>query len=552
MKTVRKMKNIILVVMVLVVFSGCTAVPKSEIQTSGVQPTFNASESKEIAIESVIFTRTGIAVNTDEAIPVTTITISGNGAAVKKNIDSTTNSFVLDIAWTPDTRYSIEIASKEANISYSAYSPGRASPLLINEVKLEDINPENISQGWSNVKGSVEFSPDGKFIALGSETGFVRIFDSLGNKIWEKEITGNISDVAFSPDSGRLFVGERSSNAYVYSFDVKSGEELWKYRTADDIGTDVKYQPAVYRIKVTDNSIYAAASRYWKNGKYSLASRVYRFEPNGNLVWKLPSSKNYDLSINWLDASRDGKTIVFAMGDWTNSLEADATVYSIDESSNTKWSYTIKPLKPYFTSAAIWQGIAISDDSITALTGDGRAYLFNDTNASKTGSYEWKRDISTPIEVSKIPIYAYGDSAGISGENILYLTGYTFATYYPKKALIEHPNATSLVVYDKKGNFSWQYKVEGYSKAISTNDRYVVIPVGKNIITKDAGVHGVYVFDLEKKGGASSKLEWVYRTEGVVVAADISPDGKYMAAIEAPVKLESGEIIGKHRMIILT
>lgn len=544
------MKNIILLVLVLVVFSGCLAA-KNESQ-SEAQPTINASESKEIAIDSVIFTRTGVAITTDEAIHEAAVAISGNGTAVKKNIDSTTSSFVLDIAWIPDTQYNIEIASKEGDISYSAYSPGRASPMLISEVKLEDIMPENISQGWSNVRGSVRFSPDGKFIALGSDEGFVRIFDPTGNKLWEKKITGNISDLAFSQDSSHLFVGERSPDAYVYSFDAKSGEELWKYRTANDIGTDVKYQPAVYRIKITDSSVYVAASRYWKKEKYSLASRVYRFEPGGNLVWKLPASKNYDLSINWLDASRDGKTIVFATGDWTNSLEADAAVYSIDENANQRWSYTIKPLKPYFTSAAIWQGIAISDDSITALTGDGRAYLFSNDNASKTGSYEWKANIGTPIEVSKIPIYAYGDSARISGENILYLTGYTFPTYYPKKALIEHPNSTSLVVYDKKGNFSWQYKVEGYSKAISTDNRYVVIPVGKNIITKDASVHGVYVFDLEKKGGASSKLEWVYRTEGVVVAADISPDGKYIAAIEAPVKLEGGEIIGEHKMIILT
>jgi hypothetical protein len=347
-----------------------------------------------------------------------------------------------------------------------------------------------------------------------------------------------------------LFVGERSPDAYVYSFDAKSGEELWKYRTADDIGTDDKYKPAVYRIKVTDSSLYAAASRYWKKEKYSLASRIYRFDLDGNMLWKLPSSKNYDLSINWLDAN--SKNIVFATGDWTNSIETDATLYSIDQNANVQWSYTIKPLKPYFTSAATWQGISISGDSIAAFLADGRAYLFSNDNASKTGSYEWKADIGTPIEVSKIPVYAYGDSARISGENILYLTGYTFPTYYPNKALIEHPNATSLVVYDKSGNFSWNYKLEGYSKAISTDNRYVVIPVGKNIITKDASVHGIYVFDMEKKGGASSMLEWVYKTEGVVIAADISYDGKYIAAIEAPVKLENNEVNGEHKMIILT
>jgi hypothetical protein len=508
------MKNIILLVLVLVVFSGCTVAPKSEIQLSEVQPTsLNASESKEIAIDSVIFTRTGAAITTDEAIHEATVTISGNGTAVKKNFDSTTNSFILDLEWIPDTQYNIGISSKDGDISYTTYSPSRASPLLISEAKLEDITPENISQAWSNVKGSVRFSPDGKLIALGSDEGFVRIFDLTGNKIWEKEITGNISDLAFSQDGSHLFVGERSPDAYVYSFDAKNGEELLKYRTADDIGTDDKYKPAVYRIKVTDSSLYVAASRYWKKEKYSLASRIYRFDLNGNLLWKLPATKNYDLSINWLDA--DDKTIVFATGDWTNSLEADATIYSIDQNANVQWSYTIKPLRPYFTSAAIWQGMSISGDNVTAFLADGRAYLFSNANASKTGSYEWKADIGTPIE---------------------------------------HPNATSLIAYDKKGNFSWNYKVEGYSKAIpiSQDNKYVALAVGKNIITKDASSHGVYVLNLERKGGASSKLEWVYKIEGVAIASDISPDGKYIAAVEAPVKMESGEIIGEHRMIILT
>ena len=137
---------------------------------------------------------------------------------------------------------------------------------------------------------------------------------------------------------------------------------------------------------------------------------------------------------------------------------------------------------------------------------------------------------------------------------MLYLTGYTSPAYYPNKAPMEHPNATSLIAYDKQGNFSWNYKVEGYSRAIpiSQDNKYVALAVGKNILTKDASSHGVYVLNLERKGGASSKLEWVYKTEGVAIASDISPDGKYIAAIEAPVKLESGEIIGEHRMIILT
>ncbi|MDP2845700.1 MAG: hypothetical protein Q8N79_06470, partial [Candidatus Methanoperedens sp.] len=78
------MKNIILLVLVLVVFSGCLAA-KNERQ-SEAQPTINASEGNEITIDSVIFTRTGVAITTNEAISAAAITISGNGTALKQNI----------------------------------------------------------------------------------------------------------------------------------------------------------------------------------------------------------------------------------------------------------------------------------------------------------------------------------------------------------------------------------------------------------------------------------------------------------------------------------
>lgn len=550
------MKKWILLILILAVISGCVAQPKTENQQNGAFEPLASDPGgiKEITIDSVIFTRTGIAIKTTGAISEATVTITGNGTIIRKSIEGTASDFYHDFQWMPDTRYDIEIASKEGTISSSAYSSGSASTLLIKEVKLEDITPENISQGWSNVKGSVKFSPDGKIIALGSNDGFIRIFDLQGSKVWEKKINGNISTLAFSKDSRQLFVGERSLDANIYSFDAASGDEQWKYGTSGILGTDAKYLPVISRIKVADNSMYVAASRYLKKSQYSLVSRIYRFDLAGNLKWKMPPTNNYFLSINWLDVSKDGKTIVYAAGDWTNSLGTDATIYSIDQDANRKWSHTIRPLKPYFTSASVWQGIAVSDGNITAMASDGRAFFFNNENASRTDSYEWRVDVAAPIEVAKIPIYAYGDSAIIAGENVLYLTGYTFPTYYPDKAPMEHPNSTSLIAYDRQGNFSWNYKVEGYSRGIpiSLDNKYVVLAVGKNILTKDARSHGVYVLNLEKKGGASSRLEWVYKTEGAAIAADISPDGKYIAAIEAPVELEDGEIIGEHRMIILT
>ncbi len=44
----------------------------------------------------------------------------------------------------------------------------------------------------------------------------------------------------------------------------------------------------------------------------------------------------------------------------------------------------------------------------------------------------------------------------------------------------------------------------------------------------------------------------IYNTKGITVAADISPDGKYIAALEAPARLDDGTVLGEYKVHILT
>ena len=98
----------------------------------------------------------------------------------------------------------------------------------------------------------------------------------------------------------------------------------------------------------------------------------------------------------------------------------------------------------------------------------------------------------------------------------------------------------------------WKWRLEGYAGECAQNDRYLVIPMAQNLVTKDRNVHGIYVFDVSKSGGSSSKLVQTYNTKGITVSADISPDGKYIAALEAPARLDDGTMLGKYRVHILT
>lgn len=449
----------------------------------------------------------------------------------------------------------------QENISSSE----KSSPYLYWEYELGDVNPENISEGKSNIKDCVAYSQEGEHLAVGTGGNLTVIDVPDKNVLWKKSLKGNISDISFSKDGKYLFLGEKSADGYIYSFDAKTGDEINRYKSANDLGTSTnsKYQPCIYKITAANDSLYVAAGRYWKDSEYGLASRVYRFSPDGTLSWKLPAAENYAQSINWIDSSLDGKNVVFSTGDWTNSLDMDAVVYSVNEKGDLRWKYEIPPLKPYFVSASIWHGLDISDDGsmVIAYTGDGRKYLFYDSEMMKAGDgssawnpKDWQSNVTAPEEVEGSYIYTYGEDAKISSVNeTLHLTGVTLPAYYPDDIPMAHPLENSLVSCEvESGNTSWNYNLGGRCAGIfySPDMRFFVLPVGKDTSSGNTQIHGIHVFDNQKSGNGNSRLVWKFNTEGVVVCTSISSDCT-VAAVEAPLKLENGDVIGKHRLIIV-
>ncbi len=257
------------------------------------------------------------------------------------------------------------------------------------------------------------------------------------------------------------------------------------------------------------------------------------------------------------------KTWFFSTGDWTNSLETGAVIYSIDKNGNLRWKYEIPPLRPYFVSTAIWHGLDISDDGsmITAYTGDGRNYLFYDSEmrGPGDGKSEWhfekyQSNVTAPEELEGSVIYTYGENAKIATESeIFYLTGATLPAYYPGNVPMAHPLENSLVSCDvETGETSWTYSLGGRCTGIffSPDMRFLVLPVGKDTSSGNTQFHGIHAFDSRKSGNGNSKLLWKFNTEGVVVNAAISSDCT-VAAVEVPLKLKSGDVTGKHRLIIV-
>ena len=98
-------------------------------------------------------------------------------------------------------------------------------------------------------------------------------------------------------------------------------------------------------------------------------------------------------------------------------------------------------------------------------------------------------------------------------------------------------------LFDLSGNFLARHHAGGMIEQLNGNEETAVLAVGRNIWTKDPLVHGLLL--LSMKDGSELRR---FTTTGPCVASALSDDNAYCAAVEAPLKLDNGEIIGDYRL----
>jgi len=538
-------------------------------QASGAEDTQETGSSEAgVPIDSVVFSRTGALLTLKDEAEISEIRIaSGDSQIASLDVEKTKAQAFLSFDWDPETLYRFEvITSSGASSALEVYAPEKPALKEEYSIELEDVTPGPIEKTSQNIKGVTKFSPDSSYLAIGTHGGSLKLIEvATGEKIWEKQLVqgiadARIADIEFSEDGKRLFVGEESPDAFLYCFDL-NGTEIWKFGAGEELGSDLKYMPAMKKMKLdSDGNIYVAASRAcgYIGEKYKYLAKVYSFDPEGNLRWKFPESELMDSGVTWIDATPDGKYAVFGTTCFTKADKwKDGTVHVLNgKTGEEHWSYQIPPVEPFFDYSAIWYSTQITPDGeqLITMTSDGRAFLFNNSRIIETGTPEiaWEQNISTPIVVSGVPIYGSANYAYIVNDTLIFSIGSTFSKDKNKDAPFEHPNGNSLFAYDYDGNLLWKWRLDGYAGECARNDRYLVIPIAQNLVTEDRSVHGVYVFDVSKSGGASSRLSQIYNTEGITVAADVSSDGRYIAALEAPARLDDGTVLGEYRVHILT
>ena len=540
---------------------------------------------------SVIWVRTGAVLEVQHkngVIGEISVATVSNGIAHELVEPSTTqqidaNRVLLQFSWQPNQNYQFRLNDSKT----TATSPLKPEPYLVQTVELGDLLSlmENLRQPAKPTaialgNGSV---PNTEKLAVATDSGHLAVLQPItGEVLWKTRISeGYVRRMAFSPDSTLLYVGEQAADGFIYCYDLAAGKSTfrWKYRTADDIETStpsnpdsvyawVSYPgPACMRTLANGDLLVANVHSWTENDTPRKMSQLYRFDSEtGDVIWKWPHDSATSRIIRWFDVSTDAK-ILGLVTDSGHNLQGSPTdengagdgklVVLNTEDGTEKWHADIEPLREYFPQVTFWRGVSISPDGkfINVTTDDGRAFIF-DVNASEP---IWQENLTTPLEVSGIPIVATSGTIGATDAAALFVTGDTYIPYHLRKGAqrpsAAYPNGMTLFAYSWSGEKIWQWQLENMPQGlrIDAKDRYAVLSVSKRTQDPNESLHGVSVFDLTADGSGLSKYLYTYRTEGQLPydTLAISKDGAFIVVVEVPIALPDETVRGKNRVHVL-
>ena len=494
-----------------------------------------------------------------------------------------TNRVLLQFTWQPNKDYQFRLDGSEVTTT----SPLKPTSYLIRTVELDGLLSlmESLRQPAKPTAVALGHrkTPSTHKLAIATDSGHIAVLQALtGKTLWRTRISeGYVRRMAFSPDNSLLYIGEQAADGFIYCYNFAASESTlrWKYRTANDIETStpndpdsvyawVSYPgPACMRTLANGDLLVASVHSWTANDIPRKMSQLYRFDSEtGEVIWKWPRDGATRKIIRWFDVSADGGTLAL-VADAGHNLQGSTTdgndagngklVVLNAEDGVGKWQADIEPLRDYFPQVTFWRGVSVSSDGkfINITTDDGRAFIF-DTNTSEP---IWQENLTTPLEVSGIPIVATSGTIGATDAAALFVTGDTYIPYHLRKGAQQpsasHPNAMTLFAYSWGGEKIWQWKLENMPQGlrIDAKDRYAALSVSKRTQDPNESLHGVSVFDLTAEGSGLSKYLYTYRTEGQLPydTLAISADGAFIVVVEVPIAMPDETMRGRNRVHVL-
>ena len=414
----------------------------------------------------------------------------------------------------------------------------RAQSLEFRSVPLGEIETARSRHMWT--RSAVHVASGGDLVVTGEWDGTVTAreigsdSESLESRWTVDHPDHAVGITTLESDGGAVIVAGRGETGTIAAYDAATGEQRWRYDTADDLGEAVKdtvfYLPYVVALETGTDAdgterLYAAARRYERDGESrQWHSIVYAFEPDGTVRWTYET----DASPITIELDDAGERLAVGynrcMGDHDTGLVVLET-----ETGDLEWNWD-----PGTEGDRRVGDVSFDGDSIAVSShGDKRGYLLGPGGAER-----WRVDLAVETDIGDETLYAYPNHAHASDGRVTFVTGNTYAVE-SRETKRRHPNEHRIATFDGDGGLCWEDKVCGFVHGLAADGETVAAPCAQNFRVRDPETHAIRWFDLE------SGPIGIERVEGIATAADVADDT--LAAIEEPVEYhDEGQTRGEY------
>jgi hypothetical protein len=179
-----KWKILIVLLILTLITAGCTEKSQESGSSKVAQGSAGAQSAQEISnsdagvpIDSVVFSRTGALISLKEEANILQVKISSaNNSTKSTSIGKTEKQLFAAFDWEPEVQYKFEVITDDGKTSsLEVYAPEKPALKEMYSIKLEDVTPGSIDKTTENVKGVTKFSPDSKYLAIGTNGGSLKL-----------------------------------------------------------------------------------------------------------------------------------------------------------------------------------------------------------------------------------------------------------------------------------------------------------------------------------------------------------------------------------------
>lgn len=438
--------------------------------------------------------------------------------------------------------------------------------------KIPDVTAERWSFGVQATKPVV--SPDGKHVLAVGEAKMTWYDTSSGAQKWEKPTYGGIDSYIIG--NNRLYMAEKyaskraKEHGYIICMDIDTGNELWKYDVQTDLAPVVeKYKPGEAKLNtscsikmaVFEDRIYAVGSTSWTEGKNNDRAEILLcLDRNGKQVWKTESHGNPGL-ISMSDMKAINGKLVMGNYSYGDDLNGPACVHAFDIKTGEKvWQFNINNDPELADSNKTNVAVGVVKDKVVAVASFGKVYVL-DSAGHKINEFVAFRP--EKYQDTTICTSVMNSGLGFGKDELIIAPGKTAVKGAGNvKAPVEHPDASSVMVFDLDGKKKWKFRLGGQATSMLVKGKYLLLGTMHNQDTMDYSYCGVYAFDLaqETKETEINMAEknvldryiGYYQTDGAIIydCLGASEDGRVICATTWPTRVGT-EKHGEHSLYML-